>query len=341
MVFHRATLNNVVLSWIVFVLIISITDAEITDVSLSLSVKTSKSYDAWYRVGRVATIHNVTVSGRLVNTTSELGIVHQDISIYYKNVSERFSVQDMNWVLINITSTDTAGYYSYVWVPSVRLFFHPEEHEVLYQVKVVWEYGDFTVVDSGDVYISSLEYERPPYDIYLLQPFLVTGLFLSGAAVFSIVIFKKFGGTERIREKTRFDRKTFLYFVLSWSLCLAFLGLSSLFVGGIPVQWHDFLSFLPYVANPFIILLLSILLFLRYLRRGNKLKTVLSSMVITWAALLILILLVSRYSSTGVSSLFFPPERFVGMYAIYAFASEGAIVVLFFLLLFVKKEKTV
>lgn len=324
--------------------VIGVASADNTDVSLSVSVETSKSYSIVYRLGLGATIHNVTISGRLVNRTSNLGIPSQNISVYYKTVS-RYVYQppqplyDSDWLFVNNTLTDAEGYYSYVWIPPITFFESPREHEVLYQVKVVWENDDFTAMNFRDVYISSLEYEPPPKEpeiLYFLQPFLITGLFLSGATAFSIVIFNKFGGTEGVEETTRFDKKTLVYFIL-------FLGLSST-IWWLQPSFLVFFPYLMYVAAP-IILLLSVPRFFRYLRRGNKLKTVLSFIVIVWSAFLVLILL-TFYGGVKpwVLSLFFPQTTgyvgYSGAFTVYLYfiLSVSAVFALFLLLIFLEEE---
>jgi len=343
-------IHKAMLYFITFIVVTQLptglTSADTVDVSLSLSVEMSKSYYDYYRVGLLATIHNVTVSGRLLNTSSGLGIAYQNILVCYKNVSDRTLVQNGNWTLINNTSTDVDGYYSYVWIPPARSFLHPEQHEVIYQVEVVWKYGDFSAQESRDVYISNLEYQPPyqgPLIIYILQPFLITGLFLSGATGLTIVVFNRFGGAERKEGKIRLDRKNLLYFLLYVGLLFA-LWLPSLLVQWIPVQWHAFVSFLPFAAIPIVSLLLSIPLFFRYLRRGAKLKTTLCSIVITWATILVLIFASAIFPLISVYSLFFPPANVFGtalgpvILVTYLIPSEGAILTLFLLLIFLKEK---
>ncbi len=268
-------LNNIVLSWVILNLIVCIANADNTDVSLSLSIEASKSYGIGRPVGLVARINSVTVTGRLVNTTTELGIPHQSVSIYYKNVTERAhkltTLQTYNppkWFLVEGVLTDAEGYYSYVWVPPQIPFDVPEEYEVLFQIRVVWTYNNIETVDFRDVFISSLEYEPPPQElsyIYSIQPFLITGLLLGGATAASLVIFK-LRPADRTKEETRFNKKSWVNYLLLLVLLLSLPFLTSI-LWWMPLTTHLYLFFLffPYILTP-VVLLVCLVRFFHYLR---------------------------------------------------------------------------
>lgn len=337
----RASLRNIVLSSVMLVLIAGFVYAENPDVSLMVSVEASKSYGVGYHVGLVATIHNVTVSGRLENTSNGSGIQSQDISIYYKNASSRWPLSNISdWEFVSNASTNAEGYFIYVWIPPVTIFLNPEEHEVVYQIKVVWEHFGLEALDFADVYISYLEYERPSLMFYFSTPLMYTGLLLLGAVLFSIYIFKSYGGTDKITEKSRFDKKALVYLVLFLSFLLITFS-----AWLIPLPQLSFTLPLLYVYLFLIpiILLVSIPRFFRYLRRGNKLKTVVSFVVIAWSAFLTLLFVLMFSGSWQLLSSFFPhPDFYVPIHIfVYCGFSACFILALFLLLVFLKEERTV
>jgi len=338
MLFHRASLRNIALSSIILVAIAGFVCAENSDVSLVVSAEVSKSYFVGYRVGLVATIHSVTVSGRLENASSDSGNQSQDISIYYKNASSRYPLHNISdWEFVSNASTNSAGYFTYIWIPPVITFINPEEHEVVYQIKAVWEHSGLEALDIADISISHLEYESPPLMFYFTEPIVYTAALLSGAVLLSIFIFNLFSGTNKTTEKSTFDKKVPLYLVLFLSLSLALSY--ALFT------FPQILPFL-YLVNALIpiILLVSIPRFFHYLRKGNKLKTVISFVVVAWSAFLVLLFLSTLTPSWRLIFAFFSHSRastsIHALLMVYTSVSASVIIALFLLLFFLKEERT-
>ncbi len=326
----------------------SVVHAE-ADVSLSLSMDASKTYSSAYRIGLVAYIHNVTVNGRLTNVTSGRGMSTQPIAVYYTNVSRGEFDQrqcDGSWRLIEEVATDAEGYYSLVWVPPVAVFYEFVQQEVVYQVKVAWRHDEVQTVNVEDIFISPFEYAPPPredYGVTFARPFVFTGLLLCGAGVVACVLFKEFGGAREGRERSRLDGKGLLGSVLAFTLLLT-IALGS---------WIPLLPFLPvlivvlYLAVP-VILLVSVRGLTGHFRRGNRLKAMLACMVIVWAALLVVLLLLTYMgsrSSVWVLQIFFPGiwayPGSIGQIVAYVYLniSTAVVIGLFVLLSLLKGER--
>ena len=315
------------------------------NVHISLSVDIHKGYQLIIRHGLIAYINNVTITGRLFNTTGNRGIPFQNVSIFYKEVSERiFYDSNFTWIFVSNVTTDDNGYFSYVWIPHNTGFRVLDEYEVIYQVQAVWVSENHTVTETRDVYVSSREYSPPPgpSPLELLRPYLVTGLILSAVVMLSLFIFKKFGKVIEIGANTKSGFKKAVYIVLVLAFILDVILLFFPWLATVALTtaiMFGLISFPLTIGFIVIVFFFSIFRFPDYLNGGNRLKTVISSMIIAWCGLIIfLLLLFFYYPLKPLLNLFFPSSQMslyapIAEFIIYLYISSSVILMLFLLLI--------
>lgn len=95
-------------------------------------------------------IDNITIGGRLLNTTSGSGLLSEEISIFYRGRVEGAEGLWTSWISVASVQTTEDGFYSYVWTPPATRF---QSSDVIYELKVVWNQSGYYAVGFGNVFL--------------------------------------------------------------------------------------------------------------------------------------------------------------------------------------------
>jgi len=129
-------------------------------------------------------VEDITISGRLLNTTNGYGIPNEKISIFCKGRiggEGELRWQWIPWTLVAEVQTSADGHYSYIYTPPKTRF---TGSDVVYEIKVAWNQTSNHTMGFSNVYLPP----RIPSNSSQVDPFVIMGGLGIAVAVITIAV---------------------------------------------------------------------------------------------------------------------------------------------------------